>query len=115
MKYIENPTLSLSFSTPIMVGGAQYAGVLKWELGDANGVYVEVDPVNGSGVAAANAAIDPSNPQVLLVDRVAVGIDFYVRASYPGIVGPCSRPSVTDKFQFVAPSVWINPFCVDVQ
>lgn len=114
MRYLEGNTGSVSFNTPITVGEGVYIGPLIWELGDDLGNFVVVDPVTGASNNSTSAVIDPSNVQVLLLTKIADGVDFRVRATYPGIGNDCSRLSVEGLFRWSAPAVWLNPFCVTV-
>jgi hypothetical protein len=112
MRYLEGNTGSISFSTPVTIGDSVYTGPLLWELADDQGAFINVDPIQGADNLAVHVDIDPSNPQVLLLTKLADAIPFRIRATYPGAAGPCSQPSVQAHFIWSAPDVWLNPFCV---
>ncbi len=105
---------TISFPQPIYVGEVIYTGPMNWELGNDIGIFNPVDPVSGTSNAAVTAVIDPTNPQILHLTKLADEVPFSVKATYPGVAGLCSRPTVSLDLVFSAPSVWINPLCVEI-
>ena len=115
MQFLVGNTASVSFPVPVMIGGAEYTGLIFWSLGDGAGIageWVPVFPDTGAANAAVSAMIDPSNPQVLLLEKVADGVPFAIRAEYPGVAGPCSTTLREVSLIWSAPSVQLAPLCV---
>ena len=113
-RVLSGNTATISFPHPIIVSDLVYTGPLTWELGDAIGIYNPVDPVAGAANAAATATIDQANPQILHLTKVADEVGFFVKASYPGVAGPCSKAAVELELIFAAPAVWISAACVEI-
>lgn len=113
-RVLSGNTATISFPHPIIVGEEVYTGPLNWEIGDAIGIFNPVDPVAGTSNAAVMATIDEANPQILRLTKVADEVAFSVKATYPGVSGPCSRPVVSLELIFAAPAVWISAACVEV-
>lgn len=111
MRVLDTLTATMSFASQATVGDQPYNGDMSWELGDGFGSWTPVDPTAGASNAAATATVLPGGQQLLL-NRVADGVPFAVRATYPGAAGSCSVTQRSIDLEWAAPVVYMAPLCV---
>ena len=113
MQVLSGISADVSFPNPITSSGLPYTSPMTWMINDASGVMT-VDPVSGASNSAVSAVVDPVNPQLLHLTKVAEGIPFNIIAQYDGSADSCSIVQSVRDLQWAAPMVFVPQMCVAV-